>query len=206
MQYPGSARDVDPDERSCRLEASGRPNSTLVNEAGLTRHFSRLCVKAAVLDTLLSHAAFLKQTGDEPGLAERERELLQARLSLPPGGESVAPAAQLPLHEATPPALLRLEELYNSELGEAARLTLRPLQYDLLDSNETRMPNAALEVGRTELAVSDESVRLRRLSLFHITNLHATSVPLTALPGGARHASATCLLRCLAASWPRRYS
>ncbi|MCP1302515.1 hypothetical protein BIS09_01355 [Halomonas sp. R1t8] len=68
------------------------------------------------------------------------------------------------------------------------------------------MPNAALEVGRTELAVSDESVRLRRLSLFHITNLHATSVPLTALPGGARHASATCLLRCLAASWPRRYS
>jgi len=92
VQYPGSARDVDPDERSCRLEASGRPNSTLVNEAGLTRHFSRLCVKAAVLDTLLSHAAFLKQTGDEPGLAERERELLQARLSLPPGGESVAPS------------------------------------------------------------------------------------------------------------------
>ncbi len=145
--------------------------------------------QAAVLDTLLSHAAFLKQTGDEPGLAERERELLQARLNLPVGGESLAPAEQLPLHEATPPALLRLEGLYNSELGEAARLTLRPLQYDLLDSNETRMPNAALEIGRTELAVSDESVRLRRLSLFHITNLHATSVPLPALPGVAWHAS-----------------
>lgn len=145
--------------------------------------------QATVLDTLLSHVAFLKQTGDEPDLTETERRLLQARLALPAGSQSTLPSELMPLHEATPPALVRLEGVHNSDLGEAARLTLRPFQYDLLDSNTTRMPNAALEIGRAELAITDESVRLRRLSLFHITNLHARSVPLPALPNIAWHAS-----------------
>lgn len=38
--------------------------------------------QAAVLDTLLGYAAFLKQTVDESGLAEQERQLLQHRLAL----------------------------------------------------------------------------------------------------------------------------
>lgn len=145
--------------------------------------------QATVLDTLLSHIAFLKQTGDEPDLAEFERRLLQARLALPAGSQAMPSSELMPLHEATPPGLVRLEGVHNSTLGEAARLTLRPLQYDLLDSNTTRMPNAALEIGRTELALIDDTVRLRRLSLFHITNLHARSVPLPALPSMAWHAS-----------------
>ncbi len=145
--------------------------------------------QAEVLDTLLSHVAFLKQTGDEHHLAETERRLLQARLALPSSSTSLLPTERLPLHESTPPALMRVESVYNSELGEAARLTLRPLQYDLLDSNATRMPNAALEIGCTELSMTDEGVRLHRLSLFNITNLHAHSVPLPALPSMAWHAS-----------------
>ncbi|WP_447527725.1 Lnb N-terminal periplasmic domain-containing protein [Vreelandella sp. TE19] len=145
--------------------------------------------QARVLDTLLSHAAFLKQAGDAPNQAETERRLLQARLALPQASTSQAPGALTPLHEATPSSLVRVEGLYNDEQGEALRLTLRPLQYDLLDSNTTRMPNAALEIGRVELSLTDETARLRRLSLFHITNLHAQSVPLPTLPSAAWHAS-----------------
>ncbi|MGM1052598.1 MAG: DUF4105 domain-containing protein [Pseudomonadota bacterium] len=146
--------------------------------------------QAAVLDTLLGHAAFLKQTGDEPGLAEQERQLLQARLGLPAGSEPLQADTPLPLHEATPPALVRVEGVYNEALGGAARLILRPLQYDLLDSNATRMPNSALEIGRVELDLLHEGARLRRLELFEVTNLHARSVPLPALPNSAWHASA----------------
>ena len=152
--------------------------------------------QAAVLDTLLSHAAFLKQTGDEPGLAEQERRLLQARLQLPAGSAPLsgtfAHGEPVPLHEATPPALVRLESVYNDKLDGAARLTLRPQQYELLDSNATRMPNSALEIGRVELDVGDgdqSHPRLRRLELFEVTNLHARSVPLPALPSTAWHAS-----------------
>lgn len=152
--------------------------------------------QAAVLDTLLGHAAFLKQTGDEPGLAEQERRLLQARLRLPAGSaplaDTLAHGEPVPLHKATPPALVGIQGVYNDELGGAARLTLRPLQYELLDSNATRMPNSALEIGRVELDVGDgyqSRPRLRRLELFEVTNLHARSVPLPALPNTAWHAS-----------------
>ncbi|MDT8879231.1 DUF4105 domain-containing protein [Halomonas saccharevitans] len=145
--------------------------------------------RAAVLETLLGHAAFLKQTGDEPGLAERERRLLQARLALPAGGEPLSPQDPVPLHEATPPAQVRLEGVDNEVLGRAARLILRPLQYDLLDGS-ARMPDAALEIGRTEIELGDDGPRLRSLELFHVTNLHARSVPLPALPSMAWHASA----------------
>nr|WP_298250359.1 DUF4105 domain-containing protein [uncultured Halomonas sp.] len=146
--------------------------------------------RASVLDTLLGHAAFLKQTDDEPSLAETERRLLQARLALPTVSTPPEPGEQVPLHEATPPTRVSVAGLANDDLGGTMRLTLRPLQYDLLDANATRMPNAALEIGRTELDLTDEGVRLRRLELFHVTNLHARSVPLPALPGVAWHASA----------------
>ncbi|MFN2331182.1 MAG: DUF4105 domain-containing protein [Halomonas sp.] len=145
--------------------------------------------QAAVLDTLLSHAAFLKQTGEELRLAEQERQLLQARLRLPAGSEPLALSERVPLHEATPPALVRVDGVYNDALGGAARLILRPLQYDLLDSNATRMPNAALEFARAEVVITDDRARLDRLTLFDVTNLHASSVPLPALPGSAWHAS-----------------
>lgn len=145
--------------------------------------------RAAVLDTLLGHAAFLKQAGDAPGLAERERRLLQARLALPAGSEPLRPADPVPLHEATPPALVRLEGIHNEALGGTARLILRPLQYDLLDGNATRMPDAALEIGRLEVDLDDAGPWLNRLELFRVTNLHAQRVPLPTLPGMSWHAA-----------------
>ncbi|MDI4636273.1 MULTISPECIES: DUF4105 domain-containing protein [Halomonadaceae] len=171
-----AAMDVWPEARTLELEVDS---------------FRRLASsrQAAVLDTLLSHAAFLKQTDEEPGLAERERQLLQARLQLPAGSELPESGAQVPLHEATPSALVRLEGVYNDELGGGSRLTLRPLQYDLLDSNATRMPNAALEIGRTEVDVGHDGLHLTKFELFQVTNLHARSVPLPILPSVAWQAS-----------------
>ncbi|MCG5514673.1 MULTISPECIES: DUF4105 domain-containing protein [unclassified Ectothiorhodospira] len=145
--------------------------------------------QAAILDTLLGHAAFLKQTGDDPGMAELNRQLLQARLQLPVGSDPLEHDDPVPLHEATPPALVRVEGIYNDEMGGFARLTLRPLQYDLLDSNATRMPYAALEIGRTEFDIGHDGRHLRRLEFFNITNLHARSIRLPALPSVVWHAS-----------------
>lgn len=145
--------------------------------------------RAAVLDTLLGHAAFLRQTGDEPGIAEHERRLLQARLELPAGSRPVTPDRRIPLHEATPSGLVRMEGIYNDAQHGVARLVVRPLQYDLLDSNATRMPSAALEIGHTEIDLDSEGARLNELKLFNVTNLHARSVPLPSLPDMAWHAS-----------------
>ncbi|GAA3896328.1 DUF4105 domain-containing protein [Halomonas cibimaris] len=164
----------------------------LINTLALhAPRFQRLKEKrqSAVLDTLLGHAAFLKQTGEAAELAGIERQLLQARLELPAGAAALPERDIQPIHESTPPGLVRISGVHNSELGNAARLTLRPLQYDLLDSNASRMPDAALEMARTELDFHEGSVRLRRFDLFHITNLHARSVPLPDLPGTAWHAS-----------------
>ncbi|SEP96947.1 protein of unknown function [Ectothiorhodospira magna] len=146
--------------------------------------------QAAVVDTLLSHAAFLMQTGDESGLAEINRQLLQARLQLPAGTDSLKIDNQVPLHEVTSPALIRLTAVHNNEIGNVFSLTLRFLQYDLMDSNSTRMPNAALEIGRTELDFDHGGVRLRQLELFHVTNLHARNVHLPALSNVVWHTSA----------------
>lgn len=149
--------------------------------------------QTAVLDTLLGHAAFLRQTGDEPEIAELERQLLQARLKRPISGRQAKPGDRVPLHDVNSPALIRLEGIYNEELGAAGRLTFRPLQYDLLDSNDTRMPSAALEIGRIEIDLDQDEQRLSSLVLFDVTNLHARSVPLPALPNVAWHASGEVL-------------
>lgn len=143
-----------------------------------------------VLDTLLSHASFLRQTGDSNHLPEIERQLLQARLSLPKGRADTSYATPPAVHEIAPPGLVNISGVHNSGSLDSLRLKFRPLQYDLLDTNQARMPNSAVEIGNIEINADDQGVSLNRFDLFNITNLHANAIALPTLPQTAWQISA----------------
>ncbi|MFG6138554.1 DUF7840 domain-containing protein [Halomonas sp. B23F22_10] len=82
-----------------------------------------------------------------------------------------------------------LEGIYSDDQQARTRFILRPLQYDLLDSNSSRMPHAALEIGRTEIDLASGTSKLHELELFNVTNLLARRIPLPSLPDMAWHAS-----------------
>lgn len=138
--------------------------------------------RIGVVNTLLSHAAFLRQTSDNSHLSEIERQLLQARLHLPEGNSSTSVKAAPAIHEVTPPTLVRTSSVHNSRLGNGFRLAFRPLQYDLLDTNQARMPNSAVEIGNLEVNVNSDGLSLHRFDLFRVTNLHTDAITLPTLP------------------------
>ncbi|GAB2800394.1 hypothetical protein GCM10027040_29890 [Halomonas shantousis] len=145
--------------------------------------------QSAVIETLASHAAYLKESNDGDNITQFERQLLVERLQLPQGHQASAHVAPTPIHEATPSSTIRFQGVYNDSLGAGARVTLRPLLYDLLDGSTTRMPNAALEVGTVTMDITEGTPSLRDFTLFSITNLEAGNVPLPGSSGFAWHAS-----------------
>ncbi|MGM0544071.1 MAG: DUF4105 domain-containing protein [Pseudomonadota bacterium] len=146
--------------------------------------------RSDVLDTLLSHASFLRQTGDTEQLPEIERQLLQARLRLPKGDTQTNHPKPPAIHEVAPPALVNVSGVHNSHSGNAFRLRFRPLQYDLLDTNRARMPNSAVEIANVEINADEQGVSLQRFDLFNITNLHTNAITLPTLPQTAWQISA----------------
>lgn len=146
--------------------------------------------QAAVVDTLASHAAFLRETGKDGNITEIERQLLLERLHLPRGEQNRSSRSPVPIHASTPSSTMRLQGTYNDVLGSGLRATIRPLLYDLLDSSTTRMPNAALEIGTVSLDIVEGSPSLHELKLFDITNLASGMIPLPDTPSFAWHASA----------------
>lgn len=146
--------------------------------------------RSDVLDTLLSHASFFRQTGDTKQLPEIERQLLQARLSLPSSSADDDSAKSPAIHEVTAPSLVGVSGFQNSQSLNGIRLRFRPLQYDLLDTNQARMPNSAVEIANLEMNVDAHGVTIDRLDLFNITNLHANAIALPTLPQTAWQISA----------------
>nr|WP_299379464.1 DUF4105 domain-containing protein [uncultured Halomonas sp.] len=146
--------------------------------------------RAAVIETLQSHVALLRDTQPQGALSDIARRLQLERLSLPRGQQSQNTQKSIPIHEATPSSTVRAQGVYNNVLGDGLRLTIRPLHYDLLDSEATRMPNAALEIGTTKIDLGYGSPKLREFKLFSITNLYTQHAPLPASPTMAWHASA----------------
>lgn len=130
--------------------------------------------QAAVLDALLSHALYIKQSGHEKISQEVQQSLLLATLNLPVQQVSSKPSpVPTPPHINTPSASARLGAVYTDGLGEGLQLSYRPLHYDLIESNDARMPYAALELMRIELDVYQSQARFAEVVLFNITNLNA---------------------------------
>ena len=143
-----------------------------------------------VLDTLLSHASFLRQTGDSNHFPEIERQLLQARLRLPQGNADNSYTAPPAVHEVAPPGLVGISGFHTSGSANNLRVRFRPLQYDLLDTNRARMPNSAVEIANIEINADDQGVSLNRFDLFSITNLQTNAIALPTLPQTAWQISA----------------
>ena len=172
-----AANAVWPSENDLRMEAQSFSELSAVQ-------------RSDVLDTLLSHASFLRQTGDTEQLPEIERQLLQARLRLPTGHAEVNYETSPAIHEVAAPSLVGFSGVHNSYSTNSARLRFRPLQYDLLDTNQARMPNSAVEIATVEINADDQGVSLNRLDLFNVTNLHTNAIALPTLPQTAWQISA----------------
>ena len=134
--------------------------------------------KIALTETLMSHAAFLKQTTKHDYIVEIERQLIAERLRLPIADTRYELEPAISVSEATPPGRFEISALHNSEHGAGLRLTLRALHYDLLDSSRARQPAAALEVGRIELDLGFGEAEINRIVFANVTNLQIEKNPL----------------------------
>ncbi|MCC5878802.1 MAG: DUF4105 domain-containing protein [Idiomarina sp.] len=135
--------------------------------------------QARVLDVLLSHALFIQQSAHKETGQEIQHKLLQARLQLPAQAAAEPPLpAPRPPHEAAPTASVRIGAGYSDRFGEGMQISFRPLQYDLLESNDDRMPFAALEILRLDLDIFDSRPELSQLVLFDVTNLNTLNTGL----------------------------
>lgn len=141
--------------------------------------------QAAVVDVWLSHLNYLRQTEKDLDHAEIERTMLRHRLELPVRPRSAPPAPPTPIHEARPTGRVAVGSALYRGKSPGLRLGFRPLQYDLLDSDDSRQPDASLELLSLDLSLHNEAVRLRRLDLFRISNLHSERVPLPGSRGAA---------------------
>lgn len=145
--------------------------------------------KIALIETLMSHATFLKQTTKHEGVAEIERQLLAERLQLPTANTKFGLEPAVPVSKASPSGRFELSALHNSEHGDGLRLVLRPLHYDLLDSSTARQPAAALEVGRIEVDVGFGEPEISGVVFARVTNLQIEKNPLPLMRKYAWHFS-----------------
>lgn len=130
--------------------------------------------KAKVIETLMSHALYLKQVADELIVTQIHQELLLARLELQSSAvESASVTPPTAPHEAQKTAKLAIGGAWSDTAGLGLEFQFRPLQYDLLESNDARMPFAALEIFNLSFDLFDSKIKLNQVKLFEITNLNA---------------------------------
>lgn len=135
--------------------------------------------RGPVIDVILSHLITLEESKSELNIAELRRTALLARLQLPArSSDFTAAEAPAPIEQATPSSMLRASAITASSRDTAVRLSFRPMHYDILQGNDTRMPYAGLEIGRIEVDVTGHEVRLHRLQLLDVTNLNPKRTPL----------------------------
>ncbi len=147
-------------------------------------------VRAAVLETLLSHLQALRTTSDEGDLDGIERALLRERIRLLAGGSRPPAPTAVPIHEARRGSRVLLGAVRSSVFGSGIRLSARAMQYDLLDGDGSRQPDAALELFKVHVVQFNSGWELDRFDLFDIVSLHAQVVPLPLTPSLAWRASA----------------
>ncbi len=137
--------------------------------------------QAQIIDTWLSHVSFLNRTNPDIDIGDVERRMLAARLQLPINYDIVAFEPPQPIDKARPTARLAVGGGAYSGHATGARLTFRPIQYDLLDSDHSRQPDASLELLKADLRYVGGRLRLKSLTAFNVSNLHSETVRLPGL-------------------------
>lgn len=135
--------------------------------------------RAAILDVILSHLITLEEADSTLPISNLRQQALVARLRLPTGNPFTQPQTPQPIEQATPSLMLRAGLVAASQRPTALRLSTRPMHYDILQSNNTRMPYAGLELLKLEADIDQDGIRLQALNLLNVTNLNPrrTSLP-----------------------------
>lgn len=134
--------------------------------------------RGPVIDVILSHLITLEESNSELDIASLRQTALLARLQLPTRPAFKIAEAPAPIEQATPSSMLRATAVAASARDTALRLSFRPMHYDILQGNNSRMPYAGLEIGRLEVDLTGHEVRLHRLQLLDVTNLNPRRTPL----------------------------
>lgn len=134
--------------------------------------------RGPVVDVILSHLITLEENNSELNIPALRQTALLARLQLPTSPAFKVTEVPAPIEQATPSSMLRTTAVAASQRDTALRLSFRPMHYDILQGNNSRMPYAGLEIGRVELDVTGHDVRLHHLQILDVTNLNPKRTPL----------------------------
>ncbi|WP_157980755.1 DUF4105 domain-containing protein [Aliidiomarina taiwanensis] len=135
--------------------------------------------RAAILDVILSHLITLEEAESTLPINTLRQQALMARLRLPTSNPFEQPPAPQPIEQATPSLMARAGLVAASQRPTALRLSVRPMHYDILQSNNTRMPYAGLELFKLEADITQDGMRIHALDLLNVTNFNPrrTSLP-----------------------------
>ena len=123
---------------------------------------------APALNVLLDRYAY---AGDEEVVETREREVLLARMQMPPTPKRAEPEPPPP-HTGQRPSLLQATALHNDELGSGVELRFRPVYFDFLSTTQGTVPWSELSMLDTRVVVREDEVSLRSVEAVKITTLN----------------------------------
>jgi len=136
--------------------------------------------KAKVLDVLTEYTELLLVTEKEPdtNYKEQKRKLLLARLQLDSFAVEWPESKAKPPHQAQLPINLGMGAGYSDNFGSYVSLRGYGAYYDFLSIDAARLKDSALTVLDTELHVTEDKVRLKKLNFINIASLNTNDVDL----------------------------
>ncbi|NVD08750.1 DUF4105 domain-containing protein [Vibrio sp. JPW-9-11-11] len=136
--------------------------------------------KAKVLDVLTEYTELLLVTDDEPDnhYQEQKRQLLLARLQLDSFSVDWPKSHAQPPHLAQLPINLGVGTGYSDDYGGYVSLKGYGAYYDFLSIDVARLKDSALTVMDTELHITDDKLRLKKLDVLNVASLNTNDVEL----------------------------
>ncbi|WCE30802.1 Lnb N-terminal periplasmic domain-containing protein [Vibrio sp. SCSIO 43137] len=136
--------------------------------------------KAKVLDVLTEYTELLLVTKKESNTdyKEQKRKLLLARLQLASFAVEWPESIAKPPHLAQLPINLGMGAGYSDNYGSYVSLRGYGAYYDFLSIDAARLKDSALTVLDTELHVTEDKVRLKKLDFINIASLNTNDVDL----------------------------
>lgn len=140
--------------------------------------------KANLVDALLDYVEFRHVDSHDDREYKRSRqELLVERLLLPPRlavnhNEVRADTQKYAPHEGALPGMLRIGVVHNSERGGGMVLRLRPVYFDRLSLEKSRVPYSTLTMMEVELLQRAGRLSMKRWDMVNIEHLNVARTPL----------------------------
>lgn len=137
--------------------------------------------KIALLETLFDYYEYRNaDLMKKNHFGAQKQQLLLERMKLPIQNTAWIDIPVEPPHEGQPPSLMQASAIHNNHFGNELELRVRPVYYDMLETDQGRIPYSALSVADTRIAVIENRIRFKSLHLLTIENMNISK---TGLPG-----------------------